>query len=264
MATNNQYIMQTFQQKGMEVLNKLTSDNFNKLSQTIKNVIKTEEEMNTIITMILERAVKQSLYCIQYVKLYNYLYSSYDKDIAQTFRKVLIIQTNEVFKKHRLEMIEISEKKQEQFFGVLVLIAELYNFDLIHQNLLFKAIFDTLLPPKNNNLSNIDIEGMCHIFKRCGKKLDNETKKKKVNKYIEKLICHAKNFDFRTQVLANQIQEMRNNDWIQPPHVDEHIGHNYFQNKMKYQTDKPLLNQSISNSQKKKKKKKRKKKKKKK
>jgi len=94
----------------------------------------------------------------------------------------------------------------------MVLVAELYNVELIKRNLVFKGVFDVLLPPNNKNLTSVELEGLCRLFKRCGPKLDRFSKKY-VDKYIQKLTSHAFKFDFRTKVLVDEIKEMRSNEW---------------------------------------------------
>merc|ERR1712113_1267590 len=94
----------------------------------------------------------------------------------------------------------------------MVLVAELYNVNLIKKNLVYKGLFDVLLPPKNNELTAIDLEGLCRLLKRCGKKLDEESEKY-VSKYLQRLHSHAAKFDFRTKCLVDGVKEMRQNQW---------------------------------------------------
>eukprot|EP00483_Globobulimina_turgida_P007930 UN07946 len=90
----------------------------------------------------------------------------------------------------------------------MVLVAELYNVELIKRNLVFKGVFEILLKKP----SAVDLEGLCRLFKRCGAKLDVEAKKY-VDKYLQRLLRHSRKFDFRTKILVEQIKEMRSNGW---------------------------------------------------
>ncbi len=90
----------------------------------------------------------------------------------------------------------------------MVLVAELYNVDLIKRNVVLGGVFDEVL----KGPTSIDVEGLCRLFKRCGKKLDKEARRH-VDKYLAKLGSHAGRFDFRTRVLVDEIKEMRGNSW---------------------------------------------------
>ena len=227
------------------VLNKMTPEKFEKISKQtldgINDFAETKQEMNTIIGLILEFGIKQPVFGGQYAllcqKVYDHLprltmicdyeWLVNDDDVSTTFRKMVIQQTNNLFTKHRKydiplpsekelkykEDIEMAQRKRKQnFFAVMELVAEIYNVALIKKNLIYKGVVDPLLPPKNENLSSVDVEGLCRLFKRCGKKLDVQGKKY-VDKYLQKLSTHVRKFDFRTKVLVDEIKEMRARDW---------------------------------------------------
>eukprot|EP01083_Nonionella_stella_P139792 427212_1 len=223
------------------VLNKMTPEKFDKIAKLTMDLVnefaETKEQMNIIIGLVLEFGIKQPVFGSQYAELCSHLHAHLpklglicdyrwvvdDKDVSTTFRKMVIQQTNELFTKHRGYADPVEEtdpelrelkmaKKKRNFFAVMVLVGELYNVELIKRNLVFRGVFEPLLPPSNPSLSVVDLEGLCRLLKRCGKKLDGQAKKY-VDKYLQKLMTHAGKFDFRTRVLVDEIKEMRAHDW---------------------------------------------------
>lgn len=212
----------------------------------------TEPEMNLILALILKFGIKQPAFCNQYAKLCNHLHdhlhklamiSDYDwiakdEDISGTFRRMVITQTNDLFttlKEHspaeeptmtdgsdgkeprKLSMdpedVELRKaKRKDAFFAVMVLVAALYNVDLIKKTLVYKGVLKMFLPKEAVTLTAIDMEGVCRLFKCCGKKLDKESSNY-VDRFIKRLDVQAKKFDFRTQVLVDDVKEMRANRW---------------------------------------------------
>eukprot|EP01083_Nonionella_stella_P066926 176660_1 len=215
------------------VLNRMTPETFDTISkQTMAVVIQyaeTKQQLNIIIGTILQLAIKQPMFATQYAQLCNHLHLHLptvcdhqwmlnDADLSTTFRKMVIGQTNGLFNSYRVEEADHQlratrlDRKTQNFFLMMELIAELYNVELIKRNLLFRGVFEILLPPHNTSLTETDLEGLCRLLKRCGKKLDAQSKKY-VDKYMQKLVTHARKFDFRTRVLTDEIKEMRCNQW---------------------------------------------------
>jgi len=216
----------------------------------------TEPEMNDIIGLVLQFGIKQPVFGGQYAKLCSHLHahlpklgmiSDYqwivqDPDVSKTFRKMVIRQTNDLFTMHRnhsphpeptmseavdgkepqpldmdAEAVELRVSKRKQaFFAVMVLVAELYNVDLVKSNLVFKGVFQVVLKsdkqPEGRKLNEVDLEGLCRLLKRCGSKLDAQ-KKEYVDHFLQKLSSHSRKFDFRTKVLVDEVKEMRRRGW---------------------------------------------------
>ena len=231
------------------VLNKMTPEKFTKIAKQTLDIVneyaETKDQMEVIVGLVLKFGIKQPVFGSQYAELCNHLYDYLnrlrmvcefewviqDKDLSKTFRNMVIQQTNDLFTTHRNhsppdihldedgkkimdeEYLELKiSKKKDNFFAVMILVAELYNVELIKKNLVYKGLFEVLLPPQNTKLSAIDLEGLCRLLKRCGKKLD-EQGERHVSKYLQKLQSHARKFDFRTKVLVDEVNEMRSNGW---------------------------------------------------
>jgi len=215
----------------------------------------TKDEMEDILGLILKFGIKQPAFCNQYAKLCHHLHEhlsklaliceydwiANDNDISSTFRRMVIKQTNDLFTQHKEhspkveptmtdgkdgkeprplsmdpEDVELRKaKRKDAFFAVMVLVAALYNVDLIKKSLVYKGVMEVYLPKTGETdipLSSVDVEGICRLFKTCGKKLDGESSKH-VDRYLGRLVVQSKKFDFRTKVLVDEVSEMRGKRW---------------------------------------------------
>eukprot|EP00485_Elphidium_margaritaceum_P007895 CAMPEP_0202708538 /NCGR_PEP_ID=MMETSP1385-20130828/20718_1 /ASSEMBLY_ACC=CAM_ASM_000861 /TAXON_ID=933848 /ORGANISM="Elphidium margaritaceum" /LENGTH=976 /DNA_ID=CAMNT_0049367537 /DNA_START=135 /DNA_END=3065 /DNA_ORIENTATION=+ len=242
------------------ILNKMTPEKFDKISaqtmECVRQFAENEEFMKLILGCILEFAITISVFGDQYAKLCKHLYNNLQKirmaceydwilndpSLPQTFRQMVIMETDLLFRTYRKHSpfdIDVNEqgekitdaeelelkvrKKKESFFAVMILVAELFNVDLISEQVVYKGVFEELLPPRNKQLSSIDLDGICRLLKRCGKKLDvpknsnasktNSKQSTHLQKYLQRLAAFAKRFDFRTQCIVDEVKEMRNKNW---------------------------------------------------
>eukprot|EP00486_Rosalina_sp_Unknown_P008148 CAMPEP_0201591524 /NCGR_PEP_ID=MMETSP0190_2-20130828/189676_1 /ASSEMBLY_ACC=CAM_ASM_000263 /TAXON_ID=37353 /ORGANISM="Rosalina sp." /LENGTH=657 /DNA_ID=CAMNT_0048049897 /DNA_START=53 /DNA_END=2026 /DNA_ORIENTATION=- len=231
------------------ILNKMTPEKFAKIAAQTMDIVKVfaenKEMMDIIIEVVLGFAIQIPVFGDQYAKLCQHLKAHLpklgmvcefqwildDPDLSNTFRKIVITQTNDLFKSYRnhspgdIDLDEDGKKIEDQeeldikksklknnFLAVMTLVAELYNAELVSAKVIFRGIFDALLPPSNKTLSSIDIEGLCRVFERCGKTLE-EKESRGVDRYLQKLMSHARKFDFRTKVIVDNIKEMRSKGW---------------------------------------------------
>merc|ERR1712187_578523 len=94
----------------------------------------------------------------------------------------------------------------------MVIIGELFNKGLVHSNVINKGIIKRLL--EKANLSAIEIEALCHLLKTCGRTMSQSDNSRKLTaKYIAVMKKHAVSFDFRIQVIVDDVEEMQNNGW---------------------------------------------------
>jgi hypothetical protein len=117
------------------------------------------------------------------------------------------------------------------FFGVLLMVGELYNYGLIDDIIILKGLLKILLMKKFSELVLEEIEGVCKLLMACGQKLDS-LKCEEFNLYMVRLkkIAFAnynnnnnnKNKNsgssgsvvpFRVRVLIEQVIEMRASNW---------------------------------------------------
>eukprot|EP01083_Nonionella_stella_P197218 725230_1 len=227
----------------ISVLNKMAPENFDAIAKQMMDLLienaETKQQLNVIIGSILQQVIKQPIFGTLYVQLCNHLHLHLpelaticdyawvvnDADVSLTFRKMVYEQTKELFEEYlrcyhsldeqldpQVHQLKLDEKKHT-LFAMMVLVAELYNVELVKRNLVFKHVLNKLLPQQNTVLSDTDLEGVRLLFYRCGKTLDTKAKKL-VDKYLQKLATHA-------DKLVDEIKEMRRNQWKQRLDQDE-------------------------------------------
>ena len=214
------------------ILNKITPENFDKLSQDIASILKvadiavqnkqfqtlSDEQLRVaqkaqfkaliklILKCILEKAINEPLFSNQYARLcYSlYLYAEQNELKKKLFRQQLLSLCHSVFKKAR------NGGESDRFIGIITMIGELFTYGLISWNVISSGIFEELLPPQQA----LDIEAICKLLKTSGHNFDRHHYKE-VNIVINNLSKYSQNYDFRTQCLVKEIYEMRKNDWKQ-------------------------------------------------
>jgi len=218
------------------ILNKITPENFDKLSQDISSILKladitvghetfgpsfadlNEEELRVaqkaqfkalirlILKCILEKAVGEPLFSTQYARLcYSlYLYAEHSEMKKKVFRMQLIALCHSVFKKSR------EQADSSRFLGIVTMIGELFHYGLISWNVIHSGVFEELLPPE----TALDVEGVCKLLKLQGHKFDKHYWKE-IEAVIAALNEYAPQYEFRIQCLVREITEMRHNSWQQ-------------------------------------------------
>ncbi len=103
-----------------------------------------------------------------------------------------------------------------KFINITIIIAELFNANLLTSYHIFTFVFKSIL--NTNNLQEIcenDIEGIYEIFKRCHRSLNNKTNRKELQKYLNLMnkikIWHKfQNGMKRVPFMSNQMQQTVN------------------------------------------------------
>eukprot|EP01084_Bolivina_argentea_P023416 43677_1 len=231
------------------ILNKMTPTKFAKIAKQTMDIIlvyaQTKDEMEDILRLILEFGTRQSVFSEEYAKLIEHVFGYLprlrmiceydwivsDDELSKTFRNMVIIECQSLFdvyinhsvidmddspdeeEEYDVELLEVRKAKQKKtFINFLKLCGDLYNVNMIKMGVIYKGIIDELLPPKNDHVSAIDIEGICALFKQCGDKLDEENALR-VDVYLNRVKQLANGFGFRTKCLVDGIREMRLKDW---------------------------------------------------
>eukprot|EP01084_Bolivina_argentea_P085728 154952_1 len=149
------------------------------------------------------------------------------KQISKVFRKMMIMSCERRFSSQRQQVLErlpsdideeskqdLEQRRKKKFFGTMIIVGQLFNKKLVHSNIINKGIIKSLLPPENKKLSPIEIEALCKLLKTCGKAMDKDDKSHKIlSRYIQAMKTHSAKFEFRIQVIVDEIEEMKNNNW---------------------------------------------------
>merc|ERR1719361_3328675 len=111
--------------------------------------------------------------------------------------------------------MDLQHRRKQKFFGTMVIVGELFNKRLVHGNIINRGIIKLMLPPENKGLGPVEMEALCKLLKSCGKAMDkNPGSHKRIVKYMTVMKRCAEGFDFRTQVLVDDLWWTMNNGWI--------------------------------------------------
>jgi len=148
--------------------------------------------------------------------------------ITKKFRRMMIMSSEKRFSAQREQVLQplpadldemtrmdLEDRRKQKFFGTMVIIGELFNKRLVHQNIITKGIIKLMLPPENEHLGPVEMEALCKLLKSCGKTMDkNATLHKRIVKYLAAMKRCAETFDFRTRVLVDDLQWTMDNGWV--------------------------------------------------
>merc|ERR1712228_2814 len=229
----------------MGVLNRITPEKFDKLSQRMLEIIEeladNEERFTIILDLILNKASTDIEFAEQYAQLCNYLSHQFKNNtlewlrdskqdqLDKLFKKMMVVSCQRRFASQREAIAEplpfgldaesksdLETKRKKKFFGTMIIIGELYNKKLISSQIVYKGIIKSLLPPKNKQVSVVEIEALCKLLKTCGRFMDKDEKAHKVLlRFIGLMKKCAAKYGFRIQVLVDEIDEMSKNKWKQ-------------------------------------------------
>eukprot|EP01083_Nonionella_stella_P018048 50485_1 len=221
-VADHQFIVQSskLKMKLTHILDQMGPDKFQMIYDCVDTFADTAMQMNVIIALVMYHAIKRPELAKQYAELCQLVHAYTiqihsskqtthqwilnDTNIDQTLRAMIITETNVLFDVY----VRGTDKTKANVMAVMVLVAELYNIGIIHKAIVFKGVCDQLLPPKNNNLTSLDLEGLCCLLKHCGKKLDGEAKKY-VDRYVQKISTRCT--DSRMAEIVKELNECRKN-----------------------------------------------------
>lgn len=160
------------------ILNKITEEKFLPLSLEIRSVfeekVHSENDMKDCAIAILNKSIKEKNYSALYVDLCKYL-----THIRPCFKRIILENSQRMFEKC------ISNDKPLK--GHCILVAELYNADLLTNTILFAQVIQRLLKKADDN----SIEGLCPLLERVWKRtLIYGKKQQKATRYLEHTLKH--------------------------------------------------------------------------
>jgi hypothetical protein len=225
------------------LLNKLTPQNFDKLSESLIDLID-ESSTNLKLTadFLYEHAIDSELYCHIYanlVKKLSFITLRDESSIEINFREYFVNKckqdfTRELAKEINDEMLshnidscdekcakcdqkEIIQarlaRERRRSFVNAKLIGELYKLDMFEKDLINVYIEDLLMEESNEHA----MERFCKLLKACGKYLDM-VEPNRVNIYFEKikqiLIEKIDQIKPRVRFMILDLIDLRKNNWI--------------------------------------------------
>ena len=168
-------------------LNKLTESNFVSISNSIIELVNTEELLDILINAIFDKAIAQPTYCKLYVKFCN-LICELDINTDNYIQNLLVNKCAEMIASFNIAQITNSDinnydnfcedlKKKLNKIGSVRFIGELYNFNLIDnskiQNIL-EGLFNNIYSSLDKNIIELFADGIFSIMETIWDKLKDE------------------------------------------------------------------------------------------
>ena len=123
---------------------------------------------------------------------------------------------NIIIKEKKNNNNNIYSKKKRHFINSTLFICELFNYDMIHINLLDYYIGNLIhLYLKNEHEVVIDeiIDSICNILTICGSKLNSNVYVDKLNYYFNLLITIKKSCSIRIKCLIMDLEDLKKHNW---------------------------------------------------
>lgn len=219
------------------ILNKLTPEKFDKLSQALTNIgIDCKTILKGIIILIFEKAIDEPKYCEIYARLCQKLSQdapNFDEPETKsnTFLRLLLNKCQDEFetrskassafdrKDEPLTPVEQHAKEvaKRKMLGNLKFIGELGKFELLQEAILHKCIQQLLAKKKRTSLSDMaeDIECLCQIVSTVGKRLDTPKAKNIMDQYFDRIDMLSKSEELpsRIRFMLQDVIDLRAQNW---------------------------------------------------
>ncbi|XP_029692316.1 eukaryotic translation initiation factor 4 gamma 1-like [Takifugu rubripes] len=216
------------------ILNKLTPEMFESLMNQVDELnIDTEERLNAVVELIVNKALSEQSYSSTYAKMCRHLkglrVSSKSSSDFVYFRKVLLTRCRMEFQNRGLlpekendvsvaqeDLEQTSHKACVRLLGTVRFVGELFKLKMISKGNIHTCIGKLLQDESEESL-----ECMCKLLTTVGKDLDTETEIPKINSYCG-LICNLmkKKMSSRIKFMLQDVVALRENDWV-PRRRDE-------------------------------------------
>ncbi|TWW79790.1 eukaryotic translation initiation factor 4 gamma 3-like [Takifugu flavidus] len=216
------------------ILNKLTPEMFESLMKQVDELnIDTEEMLNAVVELIVNKALSEQSYSATYAKMCHHLkglrVSSKSSSDFIYFHNVLLTRCRMEFRNRGLlpekeNDVSVAQEDLEQtrhkacvrLLGTVRFIGELFKLKMISEGIIHTCIGELLQDESEESL-----ECVCKLLTTVGKDLDTETEIPKINSYCG-LICNLmkKKMSSRLKFMLQDVVALRENDWV-PRRRDE-------------------------------------------
>lgn len=220
------------------VLNKLTPEKFNKLSNDILNIgLDSTTVLKGVILLIFEKALDEPKYCSMYAQLCKRLSEeapNFDPpDGPCTYNRLLLSKCQDEFERRRRaseawdgadgatltpEQYEERSAAKRKMVGNLRFIGELGKLEIIHESILHRCIQQLLEKRRRRPVVDLaeDLECLCQIMKTCGKVLDKPKAKPLMDQYFERMYQLSSSVELlaRIRFMLQDVLDLRAANWV--------------------------------------------------
>jgi translation initiation factor 4G len=245
-----------FRRTVRNLLNKLTVENFEKLSSELLATFKDITQIQFIeivVFLIFERAVLENQFVATYASLCQLLAPSSPQLFVEEgkplfdFRRALVERCQRTFehkqKLHDLtgikdrnerEMLELqNDKIKEQDNGNILFIGALFKQQMLNETTMHHC-FNHLLLQLDNDLNEYDLKLFCLLMTDIGKSLENNINNRDhMRKYFDKLREYSVSpaMSQRSIVMIQNLLDLRAQKWVPRRGGDSEVSHQKSQKK---------------------------------
>lgn len=217
------------------LLNKLTPETFDKLSNELLNVgLNARAVLGGLILLIFQKALDEPKYCSMYAQLCKRLSEeapNFDNPNSPcTFNRLLLKQCQEEFERRRNtkeswggENGTLSQEDEEQrqisrrkMVGNLRFIGELGKLQIIQKSILYGCI-EELLEKTRRSSGDLadDLECLCQIMRTCGRILDIPEAQNLMEQYFTRIrrLSQSQELNLRIRFMLQDLLDLREAGW---------------------------------------------------
>jgi len=222
------------------ILNKLTPENFKKLSDDLLGTeLNSSVILKGVILLIFDKALDEPKYSSMYAQLCKRLSKEAPNfepdDQPCTFRLLLLNKCKAEFENrsaaaaaanehldhvHSPEDEERRQLAKRKMLGNIKFIGELAKLEILSENILHKCIQQLLVDKRRRGDTaqdmSEDLECLCQILRTCGRILDTDKGQKLMGQYFERMKVLAENTDLppRIRFMLKDVIELRADVWV--------------------------------------------------
>jgi len=213
------------------ILNKLTPQTFDKLSDEVINIgLDSPVLLKGFILLIFEKALQEPKYVCMYAQLCKKLnkkvpnFDPPNPENTTTFRRLLLNKCQDEYENrarasaafdNRTERLTPEEEEEKQLsklkmLGNIKFIGELGKLEMLTHSILHKCCEELVKKTKAE-----DLECLCQIMSTCGKLLDNDKGKYLMDQYFARMKELSVNdkLPSRIRFMLQDVLELRYNQW---------------------------------------------------
>jgi len=217
------------------ILNKLTEENFDRLSNKLLAVgIDSIDILRGIIKLVFDKALAEPKFSPMYAQLCRKVAEN-TPDFSvdgktQTFKRLLLNRCQEEFESSfkpvkkddsntltREEKLQLAEEEfltKKIMLGNITFIGELYKIKMLTEKIIHECITKLLGDLKNPSLE--DMEALCKLMTGVGSQLDHQKARTYMDQYFARMSELSKNktLPSRIRFMLQDVLQLRKNNWL--------------------------------------------------
>ena len=200
------------------VMNKLSKDNFDRLSEELYEIeINNKELVQEVINIIFKKAISEPCFGEIYASLCKKLSDKvYCNDI--NFKREILLHCQKEFEKEKIQVTDEEKKiiNKINMLGNMKFLGELYKKDIITVAIIFECM-RKLVSNIQNNIYKVDnIECICKLIVTTGKYIYKQNYSVTLDKYLKFLeeVSNDKSNDFRSRFMIKDLLDLKKNNWV--------------------------------------------------